>query len=72
MKSYLVVWRDEGEFTQSQVLMGVVDPHQMTNNEWVYDAAISEGYSEEEAKDLINRGYELILVCDFPSVFYDQ
>lgn len=69
--TYLVVWRDDGEFLQSMVDIGVTDPHQMTNNDWVIAAAKSEDWSDEEAAALTENGYELILVCDFPATFYD-
>jgi len=41
--TYLAVWRgDECEFIQSEVEIGINDPHQMTNNDWVVAAALSE------------------------------
>ena len=72
-KSYLVVWRgDEAEFFQSQVCIGVNDPKQMANSDWVEEASKTEGYSESETEELLATSYELILVCDFPETFYND
>jgi hypothetical protein len=70
--TYLAVWRgDECEFIQSEVEIGINDPHQMTNNDWVVAAALSEDYSPEDAQALIEQGYELILVCPMPTAFFN-
>ena len=69
---YLVVWQDDGPHIQSKVSVGTCDPQQMTNNDWVKAAALSEGYSFSDADDLIEKGYELLLVCIYPAAFYDQ
>jgi hypothetical protein len=73
---YLVIWRgDEDEFMQSEVDIGILDPHQMSNNEWAHAAALSEGYSRADADQLVNgtgNGYELILACPMPSAFYEK
>ena len=70
-QTFLVVWRDDGEHLQSSVDIGITDPHQMTNNDWVVAAARSEGWSDEDAAALVEQGYELLLVCDFPARFFD-
>jgi hypothetical protein len=70
--TYLVVWRQDGEFLQSQVNIGILDPRQMSNNDWVSAAAKSEGYTSQDVADMLASGYEMILVCDFPAAFYDQ
>jgi predicted DNA-binding protein (MmcQ/YjbR family) len=71
MSTYLVVWRqDHDNFIHSEVDLGIVDPMQMSNNEWVTEAAKSEGYTAEELSDLLRHGYELILAVPMPSIFY--
>ena len=67
-KTYLVVWRaDHEEFMQSAVTMDAdIDPTQLTNNEWVTRAAITENETINTEVD----GYDLILVCDMPVNFY--
>jgi hypothetical protein len=67
---YLVVWSDEGDVIQSEVELGILDPWQMTNNDWVTQAAKSESYTEEEIAPLLDRGYSLFLVCDMPERFF--
>lgn len=69
---YLVVWADDCGVIQSKVCLGIRDPHQMENNDWIFEAAKSEGYSDKEAQSLVERGYDLYLVSDFPSAFYDD
>jgi len=72
-QTYLVVWRGtEDRFIHSEVDLGICDPKQMTNNEWVREAALTEDYSAEAAAELIKDGYELILVCQMPEAFFDQ
>jgi hypothetical protein len=72
-QTYLVVWRGtEDQFVQSEVDLGICDPKQMTNNEWVREASLTEGYSAEDAAELTENGYELILVCPMPEAFFDQ
>ena len=69
---YLVVWRgDEDNFLQSSVWLDT-PPENLTNGEWVYRAALTEDYSTEDAETLLESGYELILVCPMPSVFYEN
>ena len=71
MLSYLVVWRDDNELMQSKVnFLG--DPETLTNNDWVALAAKSEGYSNVEVKGILERGYDLYLVCNMPAEFYDS
>jgi hypothetical protein len=68
-QTYLVVWRaDHDNFLQSAVDIGILDPQQMTNDEWVEAAADVEDYEGSVLED----GYDLILVCPMPEVFYDQ
>jgi hypothetical protein len=72
MNSFLVVWRSDGaEFIHSTVTLGgLVDARQMTNDEWVDAASVSEdNYPAEYAPSLA--GYELVLVCDWPTTIYN-
>ena len=69
MKQYLVVWQDCGDVMQSEVCIDK-DPAWISNNEWIYWAARSEGYTLVEVARPLNSGYELFLVCDFPETFY--
>ena len=69
---YLVIWRgDEAEFFQSEVDLGICDPRQMLNSDWVELASKTEGYSKSETEELIANSYELICVCDMPEAFYN-
>jgi hypothetical protein len=69
---FLVVWRgDEEDYYQSGVVLPHnEDPTLFSNNDWAMRAALSEFYSEEEAKALLKRGYDLILVSTMPNRFY--
>lgn len=68
---YLVVWRDDGETLQSEVLLlSGTNPRSLSNNDWVEHAALSEGYTSEDVRSMLERGYDLYLVCDFPENFY--
>jgi len=69
LNQYLVVWRSEGEVLQSSVKTDA-DPETLTNNDWVWLAANSEGMPDE-ADTILEEGYDLYLVCPFPSAFYD-
>lgn len=70
LKSYLIVWRgDEDDFFQTVVeLEG--DALDIPTNKWVTLAALAEGYSLDDARDLVERGYDCILVCDAPTNYY--
>jgi len=69
---YLVIWRgDEAEFYQSEVDLGICDPRQMLNSDWVEMASKTEGYSKSETEELIFDSYELICVCNMPDNFYN-
>lgn len=73
MKSYLVIWRgDEATFMQSEVKIGITDPMQMMNSDWLEEASKSEGYSKSETEALIAGSYDLICVCEMPTIFYNQ
>ena len=70
--TYLVIWRgDEAQFFQSEVNLGICDPRQMLNSDWVELASKTEGYSKSETEELIANSYELICVCDMPEAFYN-
>lgn len=72
-RDFLVIWRgDEDEYLQSKVeLPSILDPRKMTNNDWVKYASVSEGYTEAQSEAMLERGYDLIIVCPFPSEFYE-
>lgn len=70
--AYLVVWRGtEDNFMTSQIrLPADTDPKSLSNGEWVVRAAMSEGYSVQDATALIESSYDFILACEMPSEFY--
>ena len=66
---YLVVWEYNAGIIQSRVSTDT-PPSSLTENDWVKLAAASAGYSNEEIDTIIEWGYDLFLVCPFPTVFY--
>ena len=71
-KKFLVIWRgDEDDFMQTEVYGKGVITSKMDDENWVEVAALAEGYSPDELRELFDRGYELICVCDMPDTFYN-
>jgi hypothetical protein len=68
LSEYLVVWRGEDGVLQSLVKTNA-DPETLTNDDWVWLAANSEGMSGDA---VLKGGYDLYLVCPFPSAFYES
>jgi hypothetical protein len=68
MQTYTVIWRDDGDdYMFTVVDMGILDPLQMTNLEWVLEAADVEyvEWPEQEqiqAKADLLDGFELLAV----------
>lgn len=69
MKKYLVVWQGDHHVIQSEVTTSA-DGAMLSANEWVELAALSEGYDDDEIAWLLEDGYSLFLVCDFPTELY--
>lgn len=69
MKYYLVVWQSDGPVIQSKVMFNG-DVTNVTEEYWVKVAAASEGYNLEEIDAIIETGYSLFLVIDYPTHFY--
>lgn len=68
---YLVVWVIEGIVTQSKViLLDNEDPKSKFAIDWIRLAAEAEAFEPEQMDHLFKKGYQLILVCDFPEIFY--
>ena len=71
-KKFLVIWRgEEDDFMQTEVGGLTIAPSEMNDENWVEVAALDEGYSTDELRELFYRGYELICVCDMPDTFYN-
>lgn len=78
LPKYLVVWRGEDEVIQSAVRTAD-DPNTLSNNDWVKLAILSEYHALDETLDeadeadaIIEGGYDVYLVCPFPSAFYES
>lgn len=68
MSVYTVIWRDNGDdYMFTEVNLGILDPLQMSNIEWVLEAAEIEyaDWDEQEriqAKAELLDGFELLAV----------
>lgn len=74
MRKYVIIWRDYADFGSCEIFQSVVstdrDPVNMTVDDWVRLAASSEGWRAKDINELIEDGYGLYLVCDYPDKFY--
>lgn len=60
MTTYTVIWRDDGDdFMFTEVDLGILDPLQMSNIEWVLEAADVE-YSEWSESEQIQAKADLL------------